>query len=222
MDCGLSEINFSTGLDHQKWVPEASVVNACESIVNSGIPVVVTIEKDTEDSNCYESFIKNKSVKTMMNKHSNFGIQCNSWMPFKKDSMIRHVELKNGLRAGCEQIFNNCVLTPKKEIAACCGLVIEHVPELRVGNINEVDSYEEQQKDDFLKLWLRVEGPMNILESLLGKKHEKLNDIVHICQACAILHKDNEIREELVKSYKAHILPVWHKWNLIKVYNADH
>lgn len=94
-----------------------------------------------------------------MENYPNFSLQTNSWMPLRKDSLYRGGGNQNNLRVGCDQIFNNCVITPKKEIASCCGLTLEHIPEMRVGKIDDVACYSREQKNDFMKLWLRVEGP---------------------------------------------------------------
>lgn len=59
IDAGLSEINFSTGLDHQKWVHIKSVINACKALVKYDIPILVTIEKDSPESNCLSEILEN-------------------------------------------------------------------------------------------------------------------------------------------------------------------
>jgi len=216
MAAGLSEINFSTGLDHQKWVPLESVINASKSLVKYGIPVLVTIEKDSEDSDCLNQIIENVDIKKMLKNHPNFLLQTNSWMPFFENSVQRGSVNQDDLRKGCSQVFSNCTVTPKKEVASCCGLVLEHISEMRVGTIDNMLCYRNEQKDDFLKLWLRVDGPMRILETVLGDGHHKLAGVVHMCQACAILHNDEEARNRISSLYRDHILAVTHRWKIIK------
>lgn len=216
VEAGLAEVNFSTGLDHKKWVPIDSVITASECLAKYGIPVLITIEKDTEESDILNQITENERVRRLSHSFPNFSLQTNSWMPFHENSVHRGGVDRSTLRKGCDQVFTNCVLTPKKEIASCCGLTLEHIPEMRVGTIDNVASYRDEQKDDFMKLWLRVEGPMTILETLLGRDHEKLQDVVHLCQACAIVHRDHEVREKIASAYTDHILAVGHKWNIIK------
>jgi len=218
---GLSEINFSTGLDHKKWVPVDSVITATECLLKTSIPVLITIEKDSGDSDCFGEVVNDPRIKKLLQEHVKLTIQSNSWMPFHKNSIERGQVDQTHLRSGCDQVFTNLVLTPKREIASCCGLTLEHIPEMRIGDIDDTECYRREQENDFLKLWLRVDGPMNILETLLGRNHEKLKKVVHVCQACAILHKDDEVRDKLEAQYTDHMLAVGHKWNLIKAVEME-
>lgn len=46
---GLKEINFSTGKDHQEWVPWNSFANAAHACAEAGISTLITVECDTEE-----------------------------------------------------------------------------------------------------------------------------------------------------------------------------
>ncbi|WCN14680.1 radical SAM protein [Marinomonas mediterranea] len=221
INAGLCEINFSTGLDHMRWVPIESVINACAALVEKNIFTLVTVEKDTTESNCYEEIINNSKITEMIKNKKKFRVQSNSWMAFRTTSEQRGSVEKQQLKSGCDQIYNNLTLTPKREIASCCGLTIEHIPEMRIGDINNVNSFRNEQKDDFLKLWIRVDGPYQILEHVLGREHEALKGIVHACEACAILHQNKEVREKIHSVFENHILNVYHKWRLIETSNKE-
>ena len=58
------------------------------------------------------------------------------------------------------------------------------------------------QLDDFLKIWIHMDGPYTIMSRLFGEEvQQDLAEVVHICQACAILHQHPRIRETLLERY---------------------
>jgi len=199
-EAGLSELNLSTGRDHQDWVSQETVLNAAEAAVHSGIRVLITVETDTPESHCLAAIRSDSRVAALV-QYPSFGLQANYWMPFHGDAPARQQspDLEQ-LRKGCSQIFNNVVVNPRDEISACCGLTFEHIPEMHLGKCsgtNLAETYS-QQEHDFLKHWLKVDGPYSIIERLLGNRAEKiLAGVVHQCQACAILHQDPEVRAAL-------------------------
>lgn len=205
---GLGELNLSTGHDHQQFVPEESVVNAAEAAVANGIEALITVETDTGDSDCYMSLRNNERIKTLM-KDGRFRIVNNYWMPFHGDAPARQQEADlTLLRKGCSQVFDNLVVTPHDNLSACCGLTLEHIPEMRLGKNDGTNMGElyRAQADDFLKYWIRVDGPYAIIEKVMGDAAPKyLDGVVHGCQACAILHKAPEIRQKVVEAYPSHV-----------------
>jgi hypothetical protein len=203
-EAGLSEFNLSTGRDHQQWVDHATVVNAAEAAVEAGIRVLVTIETETEDSRCLATFRSDPRVARLA-ENALFGLQSHYWMPFHRDAPSRRqVADVDQLRKGCSQVFDNVVVTPRDEVAACCGLTFEHIPEMRLGTCdghNLADTWRTQE-EDFLKHWIKVDGPYSIVERLLGERAAaKLDGVVHQCQACALLHLDPDVRAELARRY---------------------
>jgi len=205
-ESGIAEINISTGLDHQRWVPEQSVVNAVAALVSHRITTVVTVERDTETSACYKHLISKREIQqALTEEYSRFKLMTNSWMAFHSDAAPRKSTEDFREKKGCQQIFRNVVITPNDEMSACCGLTFEHIPELKLGRLSEVSMQAafDQQLDDFLKIWIRMDGPEAIIEKLFPDEAPKQieQNVVHICQACVILHKHPKIREELNKRY---------------------
>ena len=139
---GLSEINISTGLDHQKWVSHSTVVNAVKVLLSNDIYTLVTIEKDTDSSKCLELFVNDLEIIQLKSKYQNkFLIQSNSWMPFFYNSKKRDQVTPENLNNGYDQVFTNCVITPNKEVAACCGLTLEHIQEMKLGKIDNIPCF---------------------------------------------------------------------------------
>ncbi|TFH90996.1 radical SAM protein [Vibrio ouci] len=214
---GLTEVNISTGLDHQRWVSLNTVVNALEVLVSHSISTLITIESDTETSTCLSDLTQNQRVQTIRKEHSEkFTLQVNAWMPFHKDSVTRQVIDIKEIEGGCDQLFNNCVITANGEIAACCGLTLEHIDEIKVGKINNLSDFIINQEDDFLKLWIYTDGPIGIIKTLMGFDYFKEHNVHHQCQACVMLHKDEAIKKQLSSTWKEHLIPTIQKFNLKK------
>jgi hypothetical protein len=212
---GLSEANISTGRDHQKWVPLSSVANAAHALISEGICTLVTVEADTEESDCLKACRSNEDIAELLRREDNpLQLMTNVWMPFNTDHVDRKSEVPR--QDGCKQLFNNIVFTPHGEVSACCGLTFEHIEELKIGKIASQQSFSEfflDQMDDFLKIWIHVEGPREIAIALLGLEGEQLlKGSVHICQSCVLIHKNDVFRESLRKSYQHHVPRVMSKF----------
>jgi hypothetical protein len=214
---GVREINISTGADHQEWVAETTIIQAAAALVQNDIFTLITVEKDSQDSNCFLSLKNNPVIEKLLSSTPElFSLRSNVWMPFFKDSKQRGGSCLDLAKEGCPQVFDNLVITPKKEVSACCGLTLEHIPEMKLGSITDLSCYTSEQQNDFLKLWIHTEGPYKIIQRLMGENTEKLKGVVHNCQACAILHQDKEIIEKITSSYHQHITRVYHQFNLKK------
>lgn len=213
---GICEINISTGLDHQRWVSEKTVLNAVKALTDRNIFTLLTVEKDTESSGCFESIQKNESVLNLLGNEFLFKLHSNTWMTFFEDSTERGYIDRDVIDKGCDQVFENIVITPKKKISACCGLTLEHINEMKVGDINDLGGYVKNQKDDFLKLWIKVDGPIKIIDMLLGEGNQKTKNVSHQCEACVMLHKDPDITSSLINNYHDYVPYVLNKYLLIK------
>ncbi|MCB5956346.1 radical SAM protein [Enterococcus sp. CWB-B31] len=64
--CGLVELNFSTGDNHQEWVPFQSVVNAPLSALQLDIPVVISVETHSSTIFKIEDVYKNTEIEEFM------------------------------------------------------------------------------------------------------------------------------------------------------------
>ena len=218
VEAGVTEINISTGLDHQKWVPFSSVETAAKALVEAGIRTLVTIEKDSPTSQCVFAAFSSPVFKALLEKHSKlFMVQCNSWMPFKESGEFRGVSQdQSQLYEGCKQIFRILVVTPHDHLSACCGLTLEHIPEMKLGDLRKTSMAElfEKQLDDFLKIWIHVDGPATIITRLFGDEaNAALKPVSHICQACAIMHKHPKVRDAIRTQYYKFVPEILSRFN---------
>lgn len=207
LEADVSEINISTGSDHQEHMPFESIENACEALVSAGVKTLVTVENDSPTTNCLLRARLSRRLRLLQEQYPQlFSIQCNSWMPFHENYIERGTPAGlESLTDGCSQIFNNLVVTPYGRLAACCGLTFEHIPELTLGDLNveEMQSLFDKALNDFLKVWIHMDGPATILRKLFGDEiNDELKEVRHICQACAVLHLHPKVRFELLRRYQ--------------------
>lgn len=221
---GLKELNLSTGKDHQEWVPATSIMHCAVAAAEQGMFCLITVEADVEGNPHFRAVIEQPEVQDLV-QAKKVAIQSNSWMPFQETGDVRGGTIaKQTLRKGCGQIFDNIVVTPYREVSACCGLTLEHIPEMKLGSIKDEPASEiyRRQTDDFLKYWIHVDGPYQIIEQLLPEPAaiDLLKDVVHICQACVILHKNEEVRTRLLEKHRDFMPSVMTRFFLAKAIDA--
>lgn len=206
-DCGLSEINISTGRDHAQFVSIDAVLNALTATTNEGIFSLITVEKDASDSAVIEMIQNDSRFKALEELGSStFRFQINSWMKFNeghKDRGTTKNEIKK-LNTPCQQLFSNLVVTPHKNISACCGLTFEHIPEMRIGSTDHTkltDAFN-SVANDFVKIWILMDGPDGVVRKVYDDAPpEKLISNDHMCDTCARMHKCETTRELIRKRY---------------------
>ena len=206
---GLKEINISTGHDHQEWIPVSSVAMAASCAADEGIATLITVECNETKSETITHLLRDKRLAPHLSSQA-VSIQSNSWMPFlaTKSTPTNPGFDTSELRRGCDQVLRTLTITPHDNLSACCGLTLEHIPEIRLGRCNgsNLRSLFDSQYDDFLKLWIHADGPYSIVEQVMGDKASTLlSHVVHPCEACAILHKSPATRNALHANYRHHI-----------------
>lgn len=224
IDNGLKEINFSTGDDHLEWVPYDNIVYGCMAAVELGITCVVNVEQHDnsvfkvqqfqEDNRLIPYFEKSKKNNTI------FIIESSLWIKFNKDSDISYNKLTVAKETsrGCKSLFSTIAINPYAQMNACCGLTSEKTLQMRVGDVtrNDIASLYATQFNDFLKIWLYVEGPMSILKFIYEKRNIPFENIIgHICDICAEIFKDSENISILRKYYKEVIFKILLRYSLI-------
>jgi hypothetical protein len=134
------------------------------------------------------------------------------WMPMSLEEEVKQIPdrylNRNNLykRAGCDNILNNIVATPSGKMGICCGLTRELIPELNTNISSTVsvrDAYLKASKD-FMKIWLRVEGPEKILAWAASKDPtiQWEGKYAHHCHACLALFSDEKVRNIIRERYK--------------------
>ena len=170
LTAGLSELNLSTGDEHQDFVPFDSVARAASHAVRSGLLTMIVVEgKDTARFDMQElrTHPLMSEILSSEQLRQKLILLTNIWMPFHSDTDITNEKiLKEQQSEGCDNIFDNFVVNPYGYLMSCCGLTMEYIPELKVGHINS-DHLQEtysSQYSNLLKLWIWLDGTKLIFD----------------------------------------------------------
>lgn len=197
-ESGLKEINISTGRDHAKFVTIDAVLNAMTDSVNNEIFGFLTIEQDAADSSIIDAIKSDTRFKNLLKLgDKKFRYQVNTWMKFNDQHKGRQANIGSKNNTPCGQLFSNLVVTPHKNISACCGLTYEHIPEMRIGHLDGIGLAEAYNLEthDFMKIWIHVDGPDGIIRKVYGGvPPDGLISNDHVCDTCARLHKCDTTR----------------------------
>ena len=210
-EAGLGELNLSTGSFHARYVPAERIVHAAAVAVELGLGTLVNAEVYAESDFDIDAITEHEELAGHI-RSGRLRVQRNVWMtndwgeqPISHDERASRFREEN--KTGCDTVLNVLTVTPDQDLVACCGLTQELIPELHLGSVADRSLTEvvERTPDDFLKIWIHVEGPERVLEFV--KRHvpdyELPTDSVHPCQTCLHLHRDETARRVLREHYRS-------------------
>jgi Radical SAM superfamily/4Fe-4S single cluster domain len=208
VSAGLDEINFSTGEEHASYVPADRVRVAALACNNAGIRVLINIELFNDTSFGATSFIGSDGLCGAVESKA-IRVQRNVWIEGDGARPLAHRREHSRFSpdriGGCHTALSVLAVTPKQSLVACCGLHMERIPELHLGSIKEESllSLTRRVPDDFLKIWIHVEGPERILQFVKSKvpEYRLPEESVHPCTTCLHLYKDDVARATIVDHY---------------------
>lgn len=224
---GLNELNLSTGDEHQEFVSIDKVVNASIESVKLGITTVINVESHTNsqfepqslynNKQFYDFFIQNKNMDKLK-------IICGLWSSLdfaheKYDYDENKLKILQESKMGCDSIYNTFSIFPDGKMTSCCGLTVNNINELNLGNVHaeNIKTLYENQYKNFINLWLRVEGAYKIFDFLISKEPKlKTMELNHACQACSLLFNNELARNTLLENYKEKIPEILFKYNINK------
>ncbi|MFA6030402.1 MAG: hypothetical protein WC969_11150 [Elusimicrobiota bacterium] len=218
---GLGDINFSTGNEHQKYIPFERVAIGARHCAEEGINTLLVIEGHPGPVEFTEKQARAHPLLTEFlrtEKGKNLDLLTAPWISTRDGRSAARKEPKCH---GCEHVMETLVFTPDEHLLSCCGLTVSHIPEFDMGRIEDasdvVEKYREQCSD-FLRLWLRVEGPMAILEYAVqkGADFAKAAPLVHPCEACRAIFNEKSLRTVLEETYREKIPEVLFRLQLME------
>lgn len=220
VEAGLDEINFSTGDDHLEYVSFKNIKNACLASIELGLIPLVNIETRGDRKFTSKDFIMDSQLgKLVIDKK--ISITNGVWVAFKKENKPK-LNKKPNLsfpHTRCENLFSSITIDPEHRMLACCGLTAKYIKYLDLGNLKteSLKKIFENQFNDFLKIWIYVEGPHKIIEFL--SKYSDLNlkyyDGLHDCQVCAVIFNNIGCQTILKQHYKEVFSNIILKYNAI-------
>ncbi len=127
-------------------------------------------------------------------------------------------------RVGCDSIINTTTVLADGRIMACCGLGTQAIPELHVGQVglDSIQAINATIENDFLKRWIKIEGPERIL-AWAAEKDPSIcweNMYAHRCQACKRLYSDERVKQVITEFHEEKILDVLTKEWLLYHYKG--
>lgn len=214
-DAGLNELNISTGDFHQKWVPIENVIRTAVEGVAMGMTIVIMVEVQAErkftlntliSDHTLSKILKDKESKKLLYLLESPWMSSHTGQKVEQNAEILMSEKKMPQVRGCTSVLSTLIISPSESLGACCGLAHEQIPEMRIGSLREhsLSQLVENSKNDFLKLWLMIEGPYHILK-WASEKDQKIKwegKYVHLCDACRLIYSDSRIRKAINQHYK--------------------
>ncbi|MCD8873735.1 hypothetical protein K2V74_05245 [Mammaliicoccus sciuri] len=225
-NAGLNEINISTGDDHQEYVSFDRVLNAAIAACKNDITALIVVEGHETSNFKYTDVITNDrfiEFKDNYTESANLKVMNNIWIPFNKDRDISYKEelVKSEKNVsefkGCENILSNFGLNPYNQVVSCCGLTMEYIPELKLGEFKKGNLKDifYNQFDNFMNIWLWVDGPEKILYFACQKDPSiSFGSITHNCQACARVFKDKNVTKVIKENWKEVFEEVMFKYHI--------
>jgi organic radical activating enzyme len=217
---GLKEINFSTGDQHARFVPMSNVIRAARASLDHKLKVAVMIETVKERSITRETFLNDPLfVEVFDGAEREMIYFCESpWMPLNPNQYLDYpdnmaVTADNIEQCtGCDSVINTTTVLADGRVMACCGLGTQQIPELQLGNVDDgsVTEMRSRAENDFLKRWIRCDGPERILQWAATKDTAIAWEglYAHRCQACVRLYSDEAVRSVIREHYEEKIVDV--------------
>lgn len=206
---GLTEINFSTGDNHQEWVSVDCIANACTATINEKIRTVVSIESFDEAKFTINDFYIHPKISQLYQRDdigSYFDIINSVWIPMNNDVNFHYDKFYDSseMAVGCDSILEYIGINPSGEVISCCGLTLNRIKEMQLGEFNPstLKTVFEDQFNDLLKIWIWTDGPEYIYTEL-SKFDNRIyipKTSVHMCQYCAFIF-NNPIVKEILGDY---------------------
>jgi len=216
-NAGLTEINFSTGDEHQQYVPLDSVINGVEAGVNLGMSTVVVIEGHLKSKFNASTFYQHSDVIALSKTAAAqklLHVMSNVWVC--NDTICGREQKKT---KGCVNILDTFAITPDQHLVSCCGLAVMDIKEMDMGKLENgnIGALYSNQLNDFMKIWLRVDGPEAIIKFAKEKVPElNISILPHSCQNCALIFNNPIVKNILREHFLEKVPDVLFRLALIK------
>ncbi|EMF0060596.1 hypothetical protein PFZ79_002426 [Enterococcus hirae] len=231
IQAGLTEINFSTGDNHQQWIDLNTIINACYASTTRGLLTVVNIEAFDKAKFTINDFFENERIKLLYSQLEDeklLQVISSPWVSINEQKNFTHCDINiNNDVEGCDSILNYVGLNEQGEISACCGLTQRKISEMNLSKMypnNSIKSMLNKQNKDLLKIWIWVDGPKTIYDTLLKFNSTLKRNVkfVHVCEYCAALYNNDEIKKTLLNYLtEKRILEILNKYHLKMYYQNE-
>jgi hypothetical protein len=203
---GLKSVTLSTGDDHAEWIPVKRVRDAAVAATRLHIVTIIRIEQQYMHAKAQEELLNDATILSLM-KEQRINIELIKWVDYSNEEKvgnnIKNRDIVIPKRFGCTSMFQSITITPYGDVLACCGLSCTRIPQLRLGNINvePIKDIYERAFEDHLKVWIRTEGPHNILKFVHDNTNWRFNCSYSNCAVCMEIFKSERILNFLKEHY---------------------
>lgn len=215
---GLTEINFSAGFAHQEFVPSEFVLNGAISAAKLGMLALISVENNATRRKGGEALSKHplteQFIKDYPEQAKLLKIMDTVWVGDGASDVGGRNKTKP-----CDTVLDTLVITPDYHLKSCCGLSVNSIPEMNMGAVSPktLRAAHAEQFDDFLKIWLKVDGPEGIINYIKGKHTDvETPKFSHPCQACKFLYSSQKIRGLIREHFTEKIADVLFRFSTVK------
>lgn len=204
--CGLNDIAFSVGDDHQHLIPLKDCRNAAVASARAGYKVEFRMESKWGKCPVFDKLQKDSAFMRLVNAGK---IQVETW---------RWREYNNELKHGrshpwkmrpyeeskpCDSLFRNIAISPYGDVFACCGIGCSRNPYMRLGNVwkEPVKTVYERTFEDLLKIWIGTQGAQAILQYVYDNSDIRFHRTGNYCDACIEVFENPKILPFLREHY---------------------
>lgn len=213
---GLTEMNFSTGDSHVEFVPIENIIIGSYVSRSLGLSTSIMVETSGACTVTKETLITHPLYQELLGQESDVDLVIieSPWISMYEghdrvecnhDQMINLDTLHT--RGGCDSILSTIVATPQRELFACCGIISQQIPEVKLGILDDramKDMYDDA-RGDFLKIWLSVDGPEKIVAwaAQFDSSIKWENRYSHQCDICQFMYQDERVRNVIAENYES-------------------
>ena len=204
---GLSEINISCDDYHQEFIPLERIKFANEACVSEQMPCLIghkimqghkiTLERLEEFLGCrlarFDPAIKNPTNNVVS---TGYTVPVAEDMHLIPDEEILYPPSTGCWKLPCSTILQRIIITPRKELSICCGMIRRSVQEIVFGSLEDtpLEQLILTAHRDLIVNWLALEGPYGLMRFIQKKQphihfRERYVNICHLC--CEIFTRDD-------------------------------
>lgn len=117
---GLSELNLSTGDEHQKWIPYKNIINACKAALKENILVAINVESTSNSHFTSQNLLEDPEIKEAIYKNKII-LKDSLWIEFDKTNSSEQAYIPD--KKGCSYLFNTISISPDMHFIQLNSLV---------------------------------------------------------------------------------------------------
>ena len=194
-------------------VPVERVINGVCASVRAGLKTRVYVEDSVQAAFEIDSLLRNSELERLLSKRQlkiNRGVWVQNGGRGGPADRSDHARFAHSRAKGCSGVLQELAVTPDEILGACCGLNLEEIPPLQLGSLRNASLGDciREAPDDFLKIWIRVDGPERIWEFV--RRHAPDQEwppaAAHPCETCLRLYR-NEKAMQIVRDYCHEVEP---------------